>query len=501
MCNLLPDQAVDQQQQQPQQEQHEQQTKQAKIHLPYEMWDLIASFLEQEHLYQLCLVNTTFARICQRRLYANILVVPTQFSGLVSINLISLALTLHRRPDLASRVRQISFHGPCCNQHGRCEYRETDAEDEVAMESRKLRRGAKKDYDKNMYECWHRYTDHTLERRMRLHERWCRQDADHDLVELARAAMDLPLPFAPPLAVDVECGTVDGLITFVLALTTNVTSIALYNDASRELNFLHRLIRYSIEAVDVATTERPLHKVTEVICKPLIERWRDNNNPEHTWHPMSFLHLPTVKRATIRMDGIYRLDRLAELLPDRLDHLTSLTVTRLPIHALVVLLQRTGRLEWLSWEWYYDGIFRGLDTDALDLNHLGAALSYVQESLAGLRLLTLVKKNPEVGYPRIQGSLDALLKFSRLEKVQVSPWLFCQTSTWQRPIWGSVPRSVEEIGFMVELNDDDGGEHAMARVEPLIKLGRWWLSQRETNTPQFKKFVLVEDAALERGED
>ncbi|KAJ3486920.1 hypothetical protein NLG97_g6522 [Lecanicillium saksenae] len=325
--------------------------------------------------------------------------------------------------------------------------------------------------------------------------------------------MDMSPDFKILLENGVGDGTVDAMVTLLVALAPNISSLDLDQLFALEMPLLGDFFKQNLCASPpTQNAGQPFSRLQKVGV--LRDRaYMSRENGLNAMDRLAFFYLPAIKSLSISIDDPDNFAWPGP--PPTVSTLTSLQLDKIREPNLGPILEATPNLKQLNWTWLYGSCADKRYGATLNLDTLMAAMQPLSHSLCELVLdgnhaLTFKEIRPPV--LDIRGSLTGLMGFVSLRKL-VLPWVFCMdTSSSKGPsMLDQLPCNLETLvltdGFRENkwMKWDDhiwGSSHDNDRCALARALVRTLQQKTRDVAPQLRRVALAWTPKIsERTED
>lgn len=258
---------------------------------------------------------------------------------------------------------------------------------------------------------------------------------------------------------ELKLGTPDALATLFIALLPSLTSLYLGRTFTTYNVILGHVFRHQLcQDQSLPHEVKPLllsRSLRRVVFLPRNPRGGDiwhRNTPD----VLPFFHLPNLEHISVTIDNAF-----AFVWPGgvpSLKNLLSLSLYGLREHFLQYVLEPLENLQALTWHFYNYGE-RFLSEQVIDLDTMGVALRCVSKTVTGLTISACddseVYEDEPIGPELwVQGSLDGLREFEKLQKLKI-PWVFLMgfEPGERRELLHCMPRNLETLELTNDLEE------------------------------------------------
>lgn len=312
--------------------------------------------------------------------------------------------------------------------------------------------------------------------------------SEEELDLFIAAVQQTGVPFVNLWVRHLRLGTMDAFVALLVYLLSNVTSLHLGPNFTKETQLLGLVLR---SALRESFNRQTFSHLRDVSVNMWVDTRRDQN-VKNTEDMLAFFYLPDIRRLSASIENPDVFTWPLRELPNPAK-LSSLDLTAIREVHLGQILSVTKGIETLSWEWYHNPALRDpFNTPIIDLTQIASALSTVQGTLRNLTITAACDTGwAEPEFPRlsITGSLAALRDFKTLRKLSVPlPLLLGFYPDPSRRLEHLLPQGLEHLTISDDLRLHEEylwDDHALLRVVES------WLQNRKIYAPKLQKLGLL----------
>jgi hypothetical protein len=312
-----------------------------------------------------------------------------------------------------------------------------------------------------------------------------------DLNQAVEAITTTRVPYARRWVDELRNGNMDAFVALLLSRLHGLRRLVIGPNFAKQTEFLGMLL-YSALWLRVDHGFPTFQHLRDVKYDLDVDFMRENGG-RNTASVLPFFYLPEVQRLWISLDNPVTFYWPTHTAPN-LSTITSLTLETIREEHLSQLLSVTPRLKTLCWQFYYcEDHQHASCTSLIDLDKIGTALVHVRNTLKELAISAIHDIGTGYEFPNleIKGSLEALVDFAQLERLEITLQFLVASFT---PATGIdlkdvVPRNIHSLIITDDLQGDcDQNEWKDADLYNIIAL---WLQDPRVPKPNLRTISLL----------
>lgn len=263
-------------------------------------------------------------------------------------------------------------------------------------------------------------------------------------------------------------GSVDALVTLLIALLPNLTSLYLGQTFTVDNGILGHFLSHHL-CQSKLPTKRALRRLNHVtfVPRPFSTERHSRNNSSAV---LPLFYLPVIQHLKISIDNplaepIWPGDPLGAA-----GTLSTLTVHRVRERRLGSILRILPNLTELEWHWFYQpDLDQPISSAIIDLDVTATALAHIASTVVDLRISASINMGHNDYYDPdmfIVGSLKPMAKFGRVRRLQI-PWVFLMgfSPSENKKLLDCVPRYCETLTLTLGCDTSDSWTWHTGEIE------------------------------------